>query len=179
METPVELIPLNCIRCGASIPAEIEEVAWVCAQCDQGQQLGEAGLPPLEIYYAQGLTPPKKGRPFWLAEGRVTLNRDTYGTFGKKTKDALRFWEQPRQFVVPAFPYPLDEFSRVGVQWLQKPPTLQPGPTADFESVTVAAADVAAWAEFLVMALEAERKDKVKKISFSLKLTEPELWVIP
>ena len=46
MEIPVELVALNCIRCGTPIPAEIEEVAWVCQQCEKGQQLGEAGLLP-------------------------------------------------------------------------------------------------------------------------------------
>jgi len=178
METPVELVPLNCIRCGASIPAEIDEVAWGCGQCDQGQQLGDDGLLPLQIHYSQEVKPPKKGRPFWVCEGRVTIDRDTYGSFGKKTNDALRFWEEPRQFIIPAFPYPLDDFSRVGVQWLQQPPALRPGPVADFEPVTVAADDVSAWAEFLVMALEAGRKDKVKKIGFKLSLGEPLLWIL-
>jgi len=179
METPVELVPLNCIRCGTSIPAEIDEVAWTCGQCDQGQQLGEGGLIPLEIHYAQGIPPSKKGRPYWVSEGRVTINRDTYGSFGKKTQEAMRFWEQPHRFIIPAFPYPLDEFARVGVQWLQNPPPLQPGPVADFAPVTIAVDDVAAWAEFLVMALEAERKDKVKKIEFTLELGEPHLWILP
>ena len=99
--------------------------------------------------------------------------------FGKKTKDALRFWEQPRRFIIPAFPYPVDEFARKGVQWLQNPPVLQPGPVVDFDPVVVAAEDVSAWAEFLVMALEAERKDKVKKVAFRLELEEPLLWILP
>ena len=179
MEVPVELVPLNCIRCGATLPAEIEEVAWVCDQCEQGQQLGEDGLIPLEIHYAQGIKPPKKGRPFWVAEGRVTLDRDAYGAFGKKTKDAKNFWEQPRKFIIPAFPYELEAFSRQGVQWLQQPPPLQPGPLVEFEPVTVAAGDVKAWAEFLVVALEAGRKDKVKTVHFKLKLEPPKLWILP
>ena len=73
----------------------------------------------------------------------------------------------------------MNEFASKGVQWLRKPPALQPSPFADFEPVTVAAGDVPAWAEFLVMALEAERKDKVKKIAFNLKLGEPQLWILP
>jgi hypothetical protein len=49
----------------------------------------------------------------------------------------------------------------------------------DFVPVTVAGDDVGVWAEFLVMALEAARKDKVKKIDFNLKLGEPQLWILP
>jgi hypothetical protein len=179
METLVVLVPLNCLRCGASIPAGIDEVAWVCDQCNQGQQLGDEGLIPLQVNYTQGITPPQKGHPFWVAEGHVSINRDTYGTFGKKSQDALRFWEKPRLFIIPAFLYPLDEFSRVGVGWLQAPPVLQSGPPVDFVPVTVAGDDVGVWAEFLVMALEAARKDKVKKIDFNLKLGEPQLWILP
>lgn len=179
MEIPVELVPLNCIRCGTSIQAQVDEVAWVCHQCEKGQQLGDDGLIPLQVHYSLRIKPSQKGHPFWVCEGRVTIDRNTYGSFGKKTKDALRFWEQPRQFIIPAFPYPLDEFSRRGVQWLQKPPAMEPGLIADFEPVTVAAEDVSAWAEFLVIALEAERKDKVKNIKFNLQLGEPQLWILP
>jgi hypothetical protein len=179
METPIELIPLNCIRCGTPIPAESDEVAWVCGQCDQGQQLGEDGLIPLQVHYAQGIEPSKKGSPYWVCEGRVVMDRVAFGTFGKKTGEAQRFWEQPRQFIVPAFPYALERFSQMGVEWLQKPPALEPGPAADFNPVTVAADDVEAWIEFLVITLEAARKDQVKKINFRLTLGEPQLWILP
>lgn len=179
METPVELVPLNCIRCGTPIPAEVDEVAWVCHQCEKGQQLSDDGLIPLRVNYSLSVKPNQKGRPFWVCEGRVTLDRNTYGSIGKKTNDALRFWEEPRQFIIPAFPYPLGKFSSMGVKWLQNPPAMEPGLIVDFEPVTVAAEDVSAWAEFLVIALEAERKDKVKKIEFNLNLGEPQLWVLP
>jgi len=178
MEIPVALIPLNCIRCSAILPAEIEEVAWVCERCEQGQQLGEDGLIPLEIHYAPGITPPQKGRPFWVCEGRVTLKRVAYSG-GKKDQEAQQFWGQPRRFLIPAFSYPLEEFSRAGVEWLQNPRPLQAGPRVQFEPVTLAAADLHPWAEFLVAALEAGRKDKVKTIDFTLELDEPQLWILP
>jgi hypothetical protein len=178
MEIPVELVALNCLRCGTPIPAEIEEVAWVCEQCDQGQQLGNDGLLPLEIHFSQGIAPNQKGKPFWLCEGRVTLQRDTYGREKSKT-ESQQFWSQPRKFVIPAFDYPVDKFSNDGVRWLQSPPDLQPGPVSLFEPVTMAVEDVRVWAEFLVMALEAARKDKVKKIQFNLELSEPQLWILP
>jgi hypothetical protein len=180
MSEPVQLIALQCIRCGTSLPAEIEEVAWACEQCGQGMRLHEEDvLIPLEIRYAAEIQPPKKGRPFWVCEGRVTLKRQTYGVFSGKTGQAQEFWSQPRRFFIPAFHYPLDEFTRVGVQWLQKHPTLQAGEPSPFEPVTISPDDVSVWAEFLVMALEAERKDKVKSVSFSLELDEPELWIFP
>jgi hypothetical protein len=180
MSAPVQLIALKCIRCGTSLPAEPEEVAWACEQCGQGMRLHEEDvLVPLEIRYAAGIQPPKKGRPFWVCEGCVTLERQTYSTFGKKTGQAQEFWSQSRRFFIPAFPYPLDDFTRAGVQWLQSPLALKTGEPAPFEPVTISPDDVSAWAEFLVMAVEAERKDKVKSVNFSLVLGEPELWILP
>ncbi len=178
MEIPVELVPLNCIRCGTPLPAEIDEVAWACEQCEQGQQLGDQGLLPLEIRYSQGIAANRIGKPFWICEGRVTLQRDTYGR-AKSETEAQQFWSQPHKFIIPAFPYPPDKFANDGVQWLENPPEMRPGPWVRFEPVTVAVEDVPAWAEFLVVALEAERKDKVKKIAFDLKLDEPQLWILP
>ena len=178
MEIPVELIPLNCLRCGTPIPAEIDEVAWACENCGQGQQLGDQGLLPLEIQYDRGVAQNQKGNPFWVCEGRVTIQRDTYGR-AKNTQDAEQFWGQPRQFTIPAFPYPLEQFATQGIRWLQNPPKFQLGPRVPFQSVTVPAEDVQAWAEFLVVALEAVRKDKIKKVEFQLTLGEPHLWVLP
>lgn len=178
METPVELVPLNCIRCRTPIPADFDEVAWVCQQCEQGQQLGDSGLLPLEVHYSQEIAPNQTGKPFWICEGRVTLQRDTYGR-GKSNKDAQQFWSQTHKFIIPAFPYPLEKFTTEGVRWLVNPPEMRPGPMARFEPVTVAVEDVQVWAEFLVVALEAERKDKVKEIAFTLELDEPLLWVLP
>ena len=102
MEIPIELVPLNCIRCGTAIPAEVNEVAWVCRQCEKGQQLGEDGLVPLKDNYAQQMKPTQKGRPFWVCEGHVTLDRDTYDSHGMNSKDAQRFWGQGHLFFIPA-----------------------------------------------------------------------------
>ena len=179
MSTLVELIPLKCIRCDTPIPAKSDEFAWVCGQCELGQQIGENGLSDLEIHYAQGIHPPQKGRPFWVCEGRVTLDRDTYSGAAQVAQASEFFWSKPRKFFVPAFFLPLEEIIRLGVQWLQNPPTLSSGSPVDFEPVTVGSDDIQAWAEFLVVAIEAERKDKVKYILFEIQLDEPQLWILP
>lgn len=178
METPIQLLPLNCIRCGTPIPAAPDEVAWACENCGQGQQLQADGLHPLEIHYAQGIPASRKGRPFWVCEGRVTLKRDTYGR-GKARGESARFWYAPRKFVIPAFDYPLEDFTRDGVRWLSAPPEMEPGPAVPFEPVTVPTEDVQPWAEFLIVAVEAGFKDKIKNLTFNLQLSPPQLWILP
>jgi hypothetical protein len=39
--------------------------------------------------------------------------------------------------------------------------------------------DIKALTEFIVVGIEAERRDDVKEISFSLQLETPTLWVLP
>ena len=96
MTKPVELIALKCQQCDTAIPAEIDEVAWVCEQCGKGQRLDENGLVYLDVHYSKFIEPTQKGRPFWVCEGSVNIDRDTYG-FGGKTKKSEDFWSQPRK----------------------------------------------------------------------------------
>jgi hypothetical protein len=107
------------------------------------------------------------------------MNRETYSALGKKSEDARRFWGQPRRFFVPAFAGDLDDLLAAGTALLRRPPTLQAGEPADFVSVTKPPEDVEALAEFIVVAIEAERRDKVKRIDFALELGEPALWILP
>jgi hypothetical protein len=180
MDQPVELIPLVCPQCSTPVPAEVDEVAWVCAQCGQGLSLDEEkGLVPLEVHYAAGIPANTRGKPFWIAEGQVSMQRDTYGSSGKDTKATQQFWSQPRRFFIPAFSAPLETLLGFGMQLLRQPPDLQAGSTAEFEPVILYLEDVKAAAEFIVVAIEAGRKDKVKQVEFTLQLSEPALWILP
>ncbi len=178
MVRPIELIPLVCVQCSTRLPAQPDEVAWVCPQCGQAQLLDDDdGLTPLTIRYAAGITPGSKGNPFWVAKGQASLRRETYS--GNKDRDAQVFWSQPRWFFVPAFNCSLETLVGTGARLLLQPPQLQPGPAAAFEPVTLPLADVTATAEFIVMAIEADRKDKVKQIQLKLALEPPALWILP
>jgi len=179
VDQPVQLIPLVCVKCQTRLPAEPGEVAWVCGQCGQGLQLDTGkGLIPLEVNYTTGIVPNTPGKPFWVTEGKVTFaSRQTYS--GNEDREAHNFWAQPRQFFVPAFNNTLEALLDLGSRFLQQPPSLQPGPASRFEPVTLALEDVKPLAEFIVMALEAGRKDKLKEIQFSLELSSPVLWVLP
>jgi hypothetical protein len=180
MDRTVELVPLLCVKCSTPVPAEPDEVAWVCAQCGQGLLLDEdKGLVPLEVHYSAGIAPNALGKPFWVAEGRVNLYRKAYDSSDKEAEQSSRFWSQPRQFFVPAFSSPLGSLLVVAVDYLIQPPDLKPGDVARFEPVTLHQEDVRSAAEFIVVAVEAQRKDKVKQVDFNLQLSLPVLWVLP
>jgi hypothetical protein len=138
---------------------------------------GETGLQPLEVQYSAEIPANAQGKPYWSAEGRVSLQRLTYA--GNQERESQQFWGQPRRFFIPAYSISLQELLTQGMGLLRQPPALQPGPPASFQAVTLPAADVRSTAEFIVMAVEAERKDDLKEIRFDLELEPPILWILP
>jgi hypothetical protein len=181
MPAPVELVALRCLRCETPVPAGPDEVAWVCGQCSQGLSLDpDHGLVPLEIQGAAGIPAGAQGRPFWVVDGQVRLQREAQGGFlGNRTEQAERFWAVTRRFFIPAFTCPLDELLELGAFLIEQQPNLQPGPLSRFQPVTLSPTDVPALAEFIVLAVEAGRKDNLKRIDISLNLDSPALWILP
>lgn len=178
MDQPVELVPLMCVRCSTPLPAQPDEVAWVCAQCGQGLVLDDdKGLAELEVKYTDVLAPNATGYPHWVFDGRVTIHRQTYS--GNRAGESQDFWGQGRRFCIPAYTCPHDELIEHGTRLLVQPPPLREGPPSGFKPVTLSAADAIALAEFIVVAAEAGRSDMLKELQFTLETSDPELWIFP
>jgi len=178
MSAPVELIPMFCIRCQNAIPAQPDEVAWVCGQCGQGLLLSdEKGFTPLDFHYAADIPAGAIGKPFWIAAGKVDIHRTTY--HGDSSGEMRTFWQIPHRFFIPAYELPLEAGITQGVNLLRQPPVLNPGSPAKFAPITVPPEDIRPLAEFIILSIEAERKDDLKTVEFQLQLEEPQLWVLP
>ena len=174
------LLPLQCLKCQSSLPAEVDEVAWVCATCGQAMLLDESqptGLSPLEIHYEADVRSGERGRPFWVAQGVVVVTRQTYR--GNEDRQAQEFWQKPRTFFVPAFACSLNDLVSLGMQFLHQPIAMMQGQPAPFLPVKLSPGDVRPMAEFIIMGMEAERKDMVKSVQIQLNLAPPVLWVLP
>ena len=179
MSMPV-LQPLQCINCQTPLLAEPDEVAWVCSNCGQAVQLDEkqsVGLAALDFHFASGIKSGQQGHPFWVAQGSVVVQRQTYS--GDENRHAQEFWQKPRSFFVPAYTCTLEQLISLGMQYLKEPVSLSSGSSVPFLPITLALEDVRPMAEFIVMGLEAERRDKLKKVDIQLNLAAPSLWVLP
>lgn len=182
----VRLVPLLCAKCRAPVPAQPDEIAWVCEQCGQGLLLnpmpasgpGESATHLLDVFFSSAIQPGQKGRPFWVARGQVTLtDRQTYK--GDEGRAAHEFWAAPRLFYVPAWETSLDEIVSLGVSLLRSPQRLDPGSRMPFLPVVTLPGDVRALAEFMIVSIEADRRDALKTVYFDLKLEPLQLWVLP
>lgn len=181
MDRQITLIPLVCPRCSTPIPAMPEEVAWVCANCGQVISLDEEhGLIPQLVYYSAEIPPGTLGKPYWVSEGRVTLQRVSYGSDKGQREQAQRFWSQPHRFYIPAYQATLEQLLAQGIQYLSQSPNVSEGSSpARFIPITLDVRDVQSAAEFLVVAIEAARPDKLKELNFDLQLSPPTLWILP
>src|SRR5512135_1929135 len=123
----IELGLLKCSRCGALVPAQEDEMAWVCAQCGQGLQLALDGLAPLTVQWAAGRAGVTSLRwaPFWVFVGTVTFSsRESYS--GSRPPEKL--WGPPVRFFVPAFAATLRQMQELGADLTRRQIKLAAGP---------------------------------------------------
>jgi ribosomal protein L40E len=181
VDQQINLVALVCLRCNAQVPAEPDQVAWVCPQCGQGQRLAVTstddethGLVALHVNYAAGESGNLPGKPYWVTEGQVILEHISYSGSNDPARQAQQFWNLPRLFFIPAFDCSLETLLTQGMNLLVKPPALQPGATIAFDPVTLPMEDIDAAADFIVVAIEANRPDR-----FTVQLSAPRLWILP
>jgi hypothetical protein len=178
MTTSVELVLLKCIQCGTPVPADEDEVAWVCATCGRGLLLTDTGLVPINVSWAAAQAGGRTGpaRPVWVFTGSVEIvSRESYS--GRGRADGL--WSQPVHLYVPAYTCPLQELEDVGAKLTRQQPGITPGPAGTLKGCTLLPSEARTVAEFIVLTIEAEQKDKLKHIEVLLKVGPPELWVLP
>jgi hypothetical protein len=175
----VRLIPLLCPKCQTPVPAQPDEVAWVCEQCRAGMLLSEEkGALPLEVFFSAGIPQNGTGLPFWVARGIVKpLSRKTYR--GDNSRDMNEYWAKPRLFYVPAYACKLDDMLAAGTKLLSEPITMQPGSPTRFQPVTLPPEGCKPVAEFIVMSVEAARGDSLKELLMDVELDPPQLWILP
>jgi hypothetical protein len=167
-----------CIRCNTPIPADIDEIAWVCEQCGQGQILSdERGLLPLNVQFSAGIPANGTGKPYWTTRGQVTPSRQTFK--GDRSGEMREFWKAPRRFILPAHEIPPDQAVQTGIRLLERPPALEAGPRARFLPVVTPPGDVQSLVEFIILSIEAGRRDDLRELRYDLALDPPELWVLP
>jgi hypothetical protein len=89
------------------------------------------------------------------------------------------YWTAPKDFVIPAFDCTLEEAAAWGILFLQSPIDFEEGHPRKMEKVTVNKHDAYSLAEFVVLAVEANKKDVLRKVKFTLTLDDLNLWVLP
>ena len=121
--------------------------------------------------------------PFWVFQGLVKIRRrETQGRSRKDKKRSEALWGVQRQLYVPAWDLDMTVSQDIGSKMIQDQPELtfinQPQ-DARFIPAIVKPNDAKKLLEFIVLAIEARRRDWLKNLEFSLDVGEPEMWALP
>jgi len=167
----MKLILLDCPNCSHPLQPDNDDIVFACPNCHLAVHLGAEGPEITSIRYA--LRRADKGdkgvwAPFWVFDGKVKIRkRETQGR-RSNTKDSLKTWEALRRFYVPAWDLNIHTAQDVGTKAEVK---LVPA--------TVSPADALKLLEFIVLAIEARRKDWLKELVFDIDVGEPILIGLP
>lgn len=180
----MKLLLLRCPQCQSPLEPAQWDVVVGCRHCFTAVELDEAGLRPINVSYAamKGVKA-EQWMPFWVFNGRVHIQkRDTQGGGGSAQKDAEKLWSVSRRLYVPAWDLPMPTAREMGQKFTleQTPLSAISRPSdAQLVAVTVTAEDALKLLEFVVLSIEAQRKDWLKNLQFKISATSTELWALP
>jgi hypothetical protein len=137
----------------------------------------DAALQSVDVHFAKPREADNlRWLPFWVMPVRVQIaERQSYG----RDQAPEARWDSPQRFVLPAFDTTPEEAAKWGARFLREAVQLEAGPVGTLSGVTVTPEEAQALAEFVVLTLEAERRDKIKSLRAVLDFGEVELWCLP
>ncbi len=180
----MKLVLCRCPECGQPLKPENAHIIVACENCGTAVHLGDEGLAPIEVGYAE----PRPGvevlewRPFWIFRGQVHIRRRETQGGGSSGDRSARLWSQPRYLYVPAWNLTLKQVQGIGSGMIARQPVYQlvsRPPEARLLPVVLSVEDAQKMIEFIVLAIEARRKDWLKRLEFELELKEPVLCALP
>ena len=181
----MKLLLLRCPQCQSPLEPEHLDVVVGCKQCLTAVAVDEAGVRLVRVSYAatrRDLDEVGQWVPFWVFNGRIHITkRDTQGGSSSAQRDAEQFWGSHRRLYVPAWDLPMPLAREIGQTFTQGQTHLQaiPQPNeAYLVSAVVTPEDALKLLEFIVLSIEAQRDDWLKKLQFHIEADAPELWAL-
>lgn len=180
----MKLLLLRCPNCAQPLTPENDDIVFMCTNCYTPVSITEGGLNVAQVRFAlppEGDARTQQWLPFWVYEGQVQiLNRETQGRSDDKA--SVSQWSKPLRMYVPAWEISMEVAQDVGTRLIQRQPAIElierPG-TAYLAAAVVSPDDALSLLEFIILAIEARRRDWLKALDFRIDAGEPELWSLP
>lgn len=182
----MELLSLKCPACGQKLtPQSNEAVVVSCSNCKTAVSLQQSGIQAIPAYYALPKTAAAVDNwlPMWRYNGRVILQRrQSQGSSKGADKEAAALWERVRHLFAPAWQEPLPQAREIGRYFILNQPALAPmesGTEAAMQEATITWEDGLKLLDFIILSIEANRKDWLEDLRFDVQTSGYELWAIP
>lgn len=180
----MKLILLRCPNCVQLLTPENDDVVFMCTNCFAGVSIDESGLGIIDVRFA---LPPKgepraeQWLPFWVYKGQVQISRrDTQGRSDSKASEEQ--WAGSQRLYVPAWEMSMQVAQEIGSRLITSRPSIRiiERPADAYMAPAVVTPDEAlGLLEFIVLAIEARRRDWLKALEFNIEANKPELWAMP
>jgi len=182
----MKLILLSCPTCGQSLTPENDDVVVQCQHCWSPAAIGVNGPGRIPVHFAvaEGVSVTTvKWVPFWVFEGRVHIKkRETQGGRRSDREDSEALWAEPRRLFAPAWNVNMRTIKELGSRLIQRQPEyrlIDKPDDARLTSATVTPGDALKLLEFIILAIEAQRKDWLRDLLFEIETGKPEFWAMP
>lgn len=179
----MKLLLLRCPHCNHALAPGQDDQVIQCPNCRAAVAISEGGLHLLDVQYATPTAKePSHWLPFWVYQGRVTINQRRTQGGRSAEKDAQAFWGQPRQVYIPAWAIGLKEARDMISLLLHKQPILEaanPPEGTTFAPAIVTPEDGRKLLELVIVSIEAGRNDWLESLNYDLQLDSQTLWLLP
>ena len=181
----MQLVALKCPTCGQNLkPQRNEAVVVSCGECKTAVSLHQSGIKAIDAKYAAPSSNNVEAwLPLWVYTGRVNIKRrESQGGSKGADKDAAKLWESAQRLFVPAWQEPVVQAREIGSQFVVRQlvfETIDPTDNMMMQEATITPEDGLKLLDFIVLSLEADRKDWLEDLKFEIQTTGHELWAIP
>ncbi len=182
----MKLILLRCPNCNEPLKPGNDDVVILCPNCFRPVAIAVDGAQSMQIRFVMPNGIKGTGsiwHPFWVFEGRVQITRrETQGGDHKAGKASEELWGSTRRLYVPAWDLDLHLAQEIGSRLILEQndvQTIDQPENAHLMPAVVTPQDARKLLEFVVLAIEARRKDWLKDLAFQLDIGQPELWALP
>ena len=181
----MKLLALKCPVCGQRLAPKHDHVVVVeCEQCSTAVSINtDTGISQTAVQYAQTKENAEAWLPMWVFDARVNItSRRTRGRDGRSEKASQALWSSTRQLFVPAWTLNMQTARQLGTKLIENQPQLQAAERPSGASMTemiVHEEDALKLLEFIILSIEAERKDWLTDLKFDIQTNATNLWVVP
>ncbi len=180
----MKLILLRCPNCARPLTPDNDDVVYMCPNCFTGVAIDERGVRRANVRFALPTKADERAQkwmPYWVYDGRVEiLNRETQGR--SRDKESKLQWANPLRMYVPAWEISMRVAQEVGSKLIQRQPVtkfIDRPDGAYLQPAVVSPEDAFRLLEFIILAIEARRKDWLRSLDFRIEAEKPQLWAMP
>ncbi|MBS1519324.1 MAG: hypothetical protein JSS91_14670 [Bacteroidetes bacterium] len=176
---------VRCKNCGSGLTVEVNDNIVYCSSCGSGFEQIDGEMKDIEINFAAAAVRSEGEliyKPFWLLNTTINITeREASGNFIKNLFGGSNdFTGGDILFYIPAFYCKIETMKNLSTKFTLKNPVASPQKyNSRLTGFAYGKEDAAKLAEFILISLEAEKSDVIKRFKYEIKINSYSILGIP